>query len=916
MKLPGRSILSVLVTALVSGCSGMLDIPVGERIYTLHEDGTRVVNVILKRQPTDDVDMTVSSSDPGEATVSPASLTFTNGNWNVPQPLTITGEHDLIEDGNQRIQIIFGAATSSDPSYDGYIKKPLDVKVIDIDQASVTVTPTSGLVTSETGGQATFDVVLSSKPTDNVTVPTIASNDSTEGTVDKASLTFTPTNYYTPQTVTITGQDDALEDGDIAYGIILGNSESLDSNYDNLNVSNVSVTNQDNDTPGVEVTNMSNETTETGIPGSFDVRLESQPLAGNQVVIRVNEANDPLNDSNQEGTVDKATLTFDNSNWDVYQTVTVTPADEDIADGNVQYVIALEMDGTTDDPNYVGLEPDDVTVNNLDNDVAGFVIVADGTTQTSNSSVTVGGFATDDMNNMGDTHATFTIRLRSEPLGNVTLDLSFSTADDGRFDGATTTKVLTFTPSDWDSAQTVRVEGHSDGTNEGNRSYSINVGVSSDSADPDERYGDTSFVKAPSFGIYSCDNDASNLLVSCRKSGTLNTTEGGGTASFWIIGQSDPGCTVTVPLSSSDTGEGVIVNAPAEAYVTGSNYDRLDDGDGQNLVTIQGVDDATPDGAQSYTIVLGISTGCVNFDPEDMTAYNADDEQILDVVKTGDTSEDGTTADYRIKLKNAPTDSVTFSVSCGSDECSSLSESQLTFTSSDWNTYQNVTVTPVDDNEVDGNASQVISFGQLSSYDPYFDLSQPPGVSSMSNIDNDRLIWITNNTYLGNFNASSSMNPIDAQCSSSAADANAPPNVGSVTYRALIGHGSYRRATTDGSTDAGQTGWVLLPDTEYYLKTGGTSYSSTHLFTTDHYGLFPFGTLDNAFSGFTGDEFWTGFNADWTTNAANCSNWSDDDGYSGAYGRGGETDSDAIYYGTASCAIADDIRKRIICVQQ
>ena len=75
------------------------------------------------------------------------------------------------------------------------------------------MTPTSGLTTTEAGGTATFTVVLTAQPTADVTIG-LSSSDTTEGTVSPASLTFTGANWNTPQTVTVTGVDDLLADGD------------------------------------------------------------------------------------------------------------------------------------------------------------------------------------------------------------------------------------------------------------------------------------------------------------------------------------------------------------------------------------------------------------------------------------------------------------------------------------------------------------------------------------------------------------------------------------------------------------------------------------------------------------------------------------------------------------------------------
>ena len=113
--------------------------------------------------------------------------------------------------------------------------------------AGITVTPTSGLITTEAGGTAQFTVVLDSQPTADVTIG-ISSNDITEGTVSASSLTFTPANWNEAQTVTVTGVDDLINDGDIAYSIITAAATSADLNYNGLDASNVSLTNIDNET--------------------------------------------------------------------------------------------------------------------------------------------------------------------------------------------------------------------------------------------------------------------------------------------------------------------------------------------------------------------------------------------------------------------------------------------------------------------------------------------------------------------------------------------------------------------------------------------------------------------------------------------------------------------------------------------
>jgi hypothetical protein len=59
----------------------------------------------------------------------------------------------------------------------------------------------------------------------------LSSSDTTEGTVSPSSLTFTPANWNTPRTVTVTGVNDVVDDGDISYAIVTAAATSADPNY-------------------------------------------------------------------------------------------------------------------------------------------------------------------------------------------------------------------------------------------------------------------------------------------------------------------------------------------------------------------------------------------------------------------------------------------------------------------------------------------------------------------------------------------------------------------------------------------------------------------------------------------------------------------------------------------------------------
>ena len=123
----------------------------------------------------------------------------------------MSADDDDIAEGAHQVTITHSAAGDI---YTGISIDGVDANITDNDTAGVSVTPTSGLTTNEAGSTDTFDVVLDSEPTSSVTI-SVTSLDTTEATVSPASLTFTPANWDTVQTVTVTGVDDAGADGNM-----------------------------------------------------------------------------------------------------------------------------------------------------------------------------------------------------------------------------------------------------------------------------------------------------------------------------------------------------------------------------------------------------------------------------------------------------------------------------------------------------------------------------------------------------------------------------------------------------------------------------------------------------------------------------------------------------------------------------
>jgi large repetitive protein len=667
-------------------------------LTTTEAGGQATFDVVLESEPTADVTINVATDDPTEGATATAVLTFTAANWNVAQTVTITGANDDVDDGDGIYAIVLSAATSSDANYDGIDPTDVNVTNTDDDSAGIVVTPTSGLSTTEAGGQVTFDVVLTSEPTADMTIA-VASDDSGEGTASIALLTFTAGNWNIAQTITVTGANDDIDDGDQGYGIILSPATSGDANYNGINPDDVSISNADNDTAGIAVTPTGGlVTTETGGQATFDVVLESEPTADVMIVV--------TSDDTTEGTPSTALLTFTAANWNIAQTVTVTGVNDDIDDNDKNYAIVL-VAATSSDANYHGLNPNDVSLTNVNDDMADIVVTPTNGLATSES----GG------------QATFDVVLTSEPTADVTIAV---TSDDSG-EGTPSTALLTFTAANWNVAQTVTVTGTNDDIDDGDQVYGITLGAATSS---DANY---SGLDASDVSLTNIDDDTAGILV--MPTSGLSTTESGGQATFDVALTSEPTADVTIAVSSSDSSEGT----PSTALLTftAANWNMA------QTVSVTGANDDIDDGDTAYSIVLSAaSSSDANYnglDPSDVNVMNSDDDTagILVTPTSGlSTTEAGGQATFSVVLTSEPTADVTISVASGDTTEGTPSTMLLAFTTANWNVAQTVTITGANDHVDDSDQGYGIVLGPATSGDANYHGVDPSDVS-LTNLDDD-----------------------------------------------------------------------------------------------------------------------------------------------------------------------------------
>jgi len=301
-----------------------------------------------------------------------------------------------------------------------------DILPASVPTPGITVTPTSGLETTESGGTDTFTVVLNTQPTDDVTIG-LSSNDLTEGTVSPASLTFDPVLTYGEQTRNPGSDGDTwgswtLSSGTDGYALVDDGQSSPDdaSTY-------ITGTAIDEEVAyylfgPTSAFDIPDGATITDLTISFRARkLNASGSSDLQSAIKVNgsvcfddSGHDPSNsgyttyywawttnpttgsawtEADIEGTGDHplqqfGVFSFDldpdirttmvaavvhytlGHLWSDPQTVTVTGVDDEDDDDDVLYSIVTAA-ATSTDTDYNGWDAPDVSVTNIDDDGAG-----------------------------------------------------------------------------------------------------------------------------------------------------------------------------------------------------------------------------------------------------------------------------------------------------------------------------------------------------------------------------------------------------------------------------------------------------------------------------------------------------------------------------------------------------------------
>ena len=597
---------------------------------TLVEGSTAQYTIALTQAPSDDVTVTVSSSDDGAVMVSPVVLMFTPSDWNTVRTVTLSAVHDA-DTIDETVTLVH---TASDGGYDG-VGAGFAAAVTDDDVPALILSPTRASLL-EGGEAATYTVALATLPTAAVTV-TVSNPDDGAVTVSPVVLTFTPSDWNTAQPVTLT----AVQDADAVAERVTLTHTALGGGYDGVGADFAAVV-TDDDGPALILSPTRASLLEGSEAATYTVALATLPTAA--VTVTVSNPDDGA------VTVSPVVLTFTPSDWNTPQPVTLTAMQD--ADAVAERVT---LEHTASGGGYDGVAADFAAVV-TDDDGPGLILSPASATLTEGSEA-----------------ATYTVALATLPTAAVMVVVS------NPDDGAVTVSpvVLTFTPSDWNTAQTVTLTVQDpDAMDETVTIAHTALGGGYDGVGAD-------------FTVAVTDDDGPALILSPMSASLL---EGGEAIPYTVALATQPAAAVTVTVSNPD--DGAVTVSPVVLTFTPSDWGTA------QTVTLTAVQD--PDVMdEAVTIAHTALGGGYDGVGADFAAAVTDDD-VPDLVLSSTSAtltEGGEAATFTVALATQPTGAVTVMLSNPDEGAVTVNPVELTFTPSDWNTAQPVTLSGVQDDD-------------------------------------------------------------------------------------------------------------------------------------------------------------------------------------------------------------------------
>ena len=394
------------------------DVPsvtVSDRSLTVREGGSNTYTVVLDKEPSTSVTVTVTVPSNTDLTVTPPSLTFTTQNWDTPKTFTVSAADDDMNLPDRSVTLTHEA---SGGEYAEVSVASVRVTVEDNDDPGIAVSVPR--LTVPEGDSRTYMVKLDTQPTAATVTVSITVPSGTDVTVDKPTLTFMQDTWSVAQTVTVM----AKHDDDAADDEVVLRHRGSGGDYNRLQGDSLEVTVDDDDLPDATVSTRTLSVPEGG-NNSYTVVLDFQPTA----TVTVDLTTDPVN---PDLSVSPSRLTFTRTNWSNAKTVRVSARED--GDSATDPPVTLMHDFSGGD--YGDVTVPNVTVTIVENDTPGVTL--------STNALQIPEAQT----------RSYTVVLNTPPSANVTVSVNVSS---GVGNVTHSPSSVTFTTTDWSSPKRVSV---------------------------------------------------------------------------------------------------------------------------------------------------------------------------------------------------------------------------------------------------------------------------------------------------------------------------------------------------------------------------------------------------------------------------------------------------------------------------
>ena len=619
------------------------------------ENGDTVsLSVHLNNAPTQDVYITcaVETESPNkEVEVACGEIVFNADNWQTPQSVIITGVNDYLIDGDQKYKVVI-TTNSGDNDFQGLEATSVELTNLDRTVAGFVISDTT-LTTYEDQEQeaAKFTVALSSIPSEAVTL-TFASSNEAEGKLDKTSVSFTAENWNVPQEVLVKGVDDVVHDGNVEYAITFNLSESEDPHYKDLQPASIKVTNVDNDVAGFVVNNPEVFEIKETQDAVLTVKLNTKPKSDVTISVAV--------DDTTEAQPEAESVVLTSETWNTGAEVKINGLADHMIDGNQP--VKITFTSSSEDTDYNTLEALVVNATVVDTDTAELVNTM------STAAIVKEGSA--DMVAMG-------LSLSSIPTSDVSVAISVSDPSELKVSKS----AVTIKKDQWDFQQEINVSSVDDNLVDGDIKSKVVLKMTSS----DENFNN----KTKEVEFTTVDNDMAAFVISSNAASFPENS--GSTTSMTVKLQAQPTADVKVTVASSDTTE-LDVTSSKNLTFTKDNWNT------PQTVNVKVIDDNMADGTQTAYVKFTASSEDAKFNgiTGQSATYTIIDNEAPSVVLTASPLtiyQSSPTTTVSIVLGVQPATNVSVSLGASKPEFLSFSNSSVSFTTTNWNVPQKVTLT-------------------------------------------------------------------------------------------------------------------------------------------------------------------------------------------------------------------------------